>query len=91
MKSYGFRLALVALWLSAGTALAQQPEQLLLKNYRPKSIYRIPVTHIERAKFAVVDMHTHPYAKTQAQLQEWIRTMDAKGVEKSIILTYSTG
>ena len=38
------------------------PDNLLLKNYRPKSIYKVPVTQIEKAKFPVIDMHSHPYA-----------------------------
>jgi hypothetical protein len=37
------------------------PDYLLLKNYRPKSIYNIPITKIEKAKFPVIDMHSHPY------------------------------
>jgi len=54
----------------------QSPEQILLKDYRPKSIYKIPVTEIARAKFPIIDMHSHPYAKTPQQIAEWVHTMD---------------
>jgi predicted TIM-barrel fold metal-dependent hydrolase len=67
------------------------PETLLLKNYRPKSIYKIPVTEITRAKFPIIDMHSHPYAKTALQIDEWIKTMDEVGVQKTLILTMTTG
>ena len=43
---------------------ATSPETILLKDYRPESIYKIPVTKIAKAKFPVIDMHSHPYAKT---------------------------
>ena len=63
----------------------------MLKDYRPKSIYKIPVTEIAKAKFPVIDMHSHPYAKTAAEIDEWVRNMDEVGIEKTIILTMATG
>src|ERR1700722_14247120 len=67
------------------------PERILLKDYRPKSIYKIPVTEVAKAKFPIIDMHSHPYAKTPEQIAEWVRNMDEVGVEKTIILTMATG
>jgi predicted TIM-barrel fold metal-dependent hydrolase len=72
-------------------AKAASPEALLLKDYRPQSIYKIPVTQIAKAKFPVIDMHSHPYAKTAAEIDEWVGNMDEVGIEKTIILTMSTG
>jgi uncharacterized protein len=69
----------------------KNPETLLLKDYRPKSIYKIPVTEVAKAKFPIIDMHSHPYAKTPPQIAEWVRTMDEVGVEKTIILAMATG
>lgn len=69
----------------------QTPETLLLKDYRPQSIYKIPVTEIAKAKFPVIDMHSHPYAKTANQIAAWVRNMDEVGIEKTIILTMATG
>ena len=50
------------------TKLAASPTTLLLKDYRPKSIYKIPVTQIDKAKFPIIDMHSHPYAKTPPEI-----------------------
>ena len=55
------------------TTKTASPETLLLKDYRPKSIYKIPVTEIAKAKFPVIDMHSHPYAKTAAEIDDWVR------------------
>jgi predicted TIM-barrel fold metal-dependent hydrolase len=72
-------------------ASSSSPETLLLKDYRPKSIYKIPVTQIAQAKFPIIDMHSHPYAKTAKEIDAWVGTMDEVGVEKTIILTMATG
>ncbi len=66
-------------------------EDLLLKDFQPVSIYNIPKTKIEKAKYPVVDFHSHPYAKSEEELGKWIQMMDTYGVKKSIILTYKTG
>jgi len=67
------------------------PETILLKDYRPKSIYKIPVTQIDKAKFPIIDMHSHPYAKTAKEIEEWVKNMDEVGVQKTVILTMATG
>ena len=67
------------------------PETLLLKDFRPKSVYRIPETMVQKAKYPVIDMHAHVYAKTPEQVAEWIRVMDQAGVEKAIVMTGATG
>ena len=67
------------------------PEAILLKDYRPKSIYKIPVTEVIKAKFPIIDMHSHPYAESDEQVAEWIKSMDQVGVQKTIILTMMTG
>jgi len=66
-------------------------EKILLKDYRPKSLYRVPVTEVVKAKFPIIDMHSHPYAKTPEEITQWLRNMDEVGVEKTIILTGATG
>ena len=67
------------------------PETILLKDYRPQSLYKVPVTEVARAKFPIIDMHSHPYAEDEQQVAEWVRNMDEVGVEKTIILTMTTG
>jgi hypothetical protein len=48
---------------------------LLLKDYRPKSRYKNNETFIENAKYPVIDLHAHPYAKTSGELEEWVGCM----------------
>jgi len=76
---------------SSKTSGASSPENILLKDYRPKSIYKIPITEVPKAKFPVIDMHSHPYPKTEGEIAEWVRNMDEVGVEKTIILAMATG
>jgi hypothetical protein len=40
-----------------------------------------------KARFPVIDMHTHDYAKTGEQIAEWVRTMDELGIKESVILS----
>lgn len=67
------------------------PETLLLKDYSPVSIYNVPVTEITRARFPVIDMHSHQYANDSREVEEWIGIMDEAGIEKTVILSYSHG
>jgi predicted TIM-barrel fold metal-dependent hydrolase len=76
---------------AAPTKKAASPETILLKDYRPKSIYKIPVTEIAKAKYPIIDMHSHPYAKTPQEIDAWVKNMDEVGVEKTMILTMTTG
>jgi uncharacterized protein len=73
------------------TPKSPSPETILLKDYRPKSIYKVPVTQIDKAKFPIIDMHSHPYAKTAQEIDQWVRNMDEVGVEKTTILTMTSG
>jgi predicted TIM-barrel fold metal-dependent hydrolase len=76
---------------AAATEKLPSPETILLKDYRPNSIYKIPVTEVAKAKYPVLDMHSHPYAKNAREIGEWVKNMDEVGIEKSIILTMATG
>lgn len=91
MKSKTF-LLLTTLWQStAFPALCQDVNNLKLKDYRPVSIYNIPQSKIERAKYPAIDFHTHDYPKTDAAVDQWVKTMDEAGIAKSILLSYTTG
>lgn len=67
------------------------PETILLKDYRPTSLYKIPITEVSKARFPIIDMHSHAYAKTPEEIAEWVRNMDEVGIEKTIILSGTTG
>ncbi|MBL7152386.1 MAG: amidohydrolase [Phycisphaerae bacterium] len=95
----GSRLALltalsVVVACSVQVAYAEDsstPTELLLKDYRPRSIYKIPRTVVEKAKYPVIDMHAHAYAKTPEQIARWMRTMDQAGIDKAVVMTGTTG
>jgi uncharacterized protein len=83
-------LVIVFLCFFAGTR-AQDISDLKLRDYRPVSIYKVPVTHVARAKYPAIDMHTHVYGRDDKSIEKWIKAMDACGIEKSIVFTGATG
>jgi predicted TIM-barrel fold metal-dependent hydrolase len=92
---FGSGLFLIAgIWLIAATGAAapgdNSPDQILLKDYRPKSIFKIPETAVERAHYPIIDVHSHNYARSDADLDRWVATMDAVGLEKTVILSGNT-
>jgi hypothetical protein len=91
LKSYlplGFLLLLQGI---ASIAFSQNVDTLRLKDYRPVSIYKVPHTKIEKAKYPVIDFHSHDYPKTDAEVDQWVKTMNDAGIAKTIILSYATG
>ena len=70
-------------------AYGQEP--ILLEEYTPQSIYKIPVTKVEKAKYPVIDAHSHDYPTSREDVAQWVKTMDSKGIEKTVILTGYTG
>jgi len=84
------KIILIILVIASGIH-AQDPNSLKLKDYRPKSIYKIPLTKVAKAKYPAIDIHSHPYARTEADLTQWLKNMDEAGIEKTIILTMATG
>jgi hypothetical protein len=80
--------------LAAQVALAQDPamaEKILLEDFRPVSMYKTPRTKVPKAKYPAIDVHAHDYAKTEADVAEWVKTLDAVGIEKAIVMTGATG
>ncbi len=60
------------------------PDVLLLKDYRPRSIFKIPVTRVEKAKYPVIDTHNHG-ARGAEGVANSIKIMAAVNFEKAII------
>ncbi len=62
-------------------------DSLLLKDYKPRSIFKIPVTVVLKAKFSAIDMHMHaPRGENLDSIAlVQIRNMDEAGVEKTIL------
>ena len=82
---------LFSVFLIFAMTLGRAQDDILLKNYRPVSVYNIPKTTISKAKYPVIDLHSHPYAKSEEEIKDWIKTMDEVGVAKTVILCYQTG
>lgn len=66
-------------------------ETLLLKDWMPESIYKIPANEPQEATVPVIDMHAHDYTQSKEEVKKRVEIMDAAGIEKSMILTKKTG
>ena len=66
-------------------------DAILLKDFAPKSSVVSAETRVEKAKYPAIDVHTHILAKTPEEVAEWVKTMDAVGIELSVVLTGATG
>jgi predicted TIM-barrel fold metal-dependent hydrolase len=86
-----FVLALLVLHYPASAQALESPGQILLRDYRPKSIYQIPVTNVEKARHPAIDMHSHAYAKTPDDIARWVKIMDEVGIERTVLLTGAVG
>jgi len=84
-------LLTIAIMFAVIVCSGQEINDLKLKDYHPVSIYRIPVTGVDKAKYPAIDMHTHVYAKTGEEIEQWIQAMDDCGIKKSIVFTGATG
>lgn len=86
------KLSVIILSVLMQVLVAQtSPDKLLLKNYRPKSIYNIPRTEVKKAKYQAIDVHAHVYAETREEIADWVKRMDEVGIDKVIVLTMATG
>jgi len=66
-------------------------DSVLVKDYAPSSSLVVPESHVPTARFPVIDVHTHVYARTPEQVEEWVQTMDQVGIETTVILTGAVG
>jgi predicted TIM-barrel fold metal-dependent hydrolase len=66
-------------------------EDLLLKDYRPKSIYKVHNHKANKAQTSAIDMHSHTYPQDNEGIEEWVQTMKQKNIQKTILLTKATG
>jgi predicted TIM-barrel fold metal-dependent hydrolase len=76
-------------------ATGSQGAQLPLSQFEPKSMLRVPETRVARARFPVIDFHTH-VSRRRAQRPsvppaELLKTMDAVNVHTMVNLTGGTG
>ena len=63
-------------------------EEVLLKDYRPKCLLRVPAHVPEKPRFAVIDAHNHLFGELPPQ--KLIEVMDAVGVRVWVNVTGNT-
>lgn len=69
-------------------------DSVLLKDYQPDSSLVVPITTVTKARFPVIDAHTHSgmsHIRTAADVDAWVRTMDDVGVEYTVVFTGAHG
>jgi predicted TIM-barrel fold metal-dependent hydrolase len=98
-------LAGLGLTAAAGLARAQRKQPLDLSDFQPKSMLHVKETKIERARFPVIDIHTHlswpaksekgvPLAEERrypAPPEELLAVMDRKNLKTMVNLTGGYG
>lgn len=68
--------------------------QLLLENFRPQSMLKVPEHHLQQAKFPVVDVHTHPryrFLHSKELLDNFIQVMDDHNIAVCVSLDGKLG
>lgn len=86
-------------WSGPGVPSGPGPmDQVLLKDYAPRSSVVAQQTFVPKAKYPVIDVHVHHYypeqvkGKTPKQaLDDWVKTQEEVGIETSMVLTGATG
>jgi predicted TIM-barrel fold metal-dependent hydrolase len=69
-------------------------DSVLLKDYTPDSSLVVPATKVDKARFPVVDFHTHARMnniKTAEDVRNWLKIMDEVGIQTSIVYTDAIG
>ena len=71
---------------SANEASESPLDKVLVRDFFPDVANNIPVTEVTRGKFPIIDMHSHDYVEDAEQIAQWVKTMDAVGVEHTAIM-----
>jgi predicted TIM-barrel fold metal-dependent hydrolase len=87
--------------MTASLAMAQSPAKpppLLLTDFQPRSMLHVSETRVEKARFPVVDAHTHLTSSRRsgetrvlATPEEVLAVMDRRGIRTMINLTGGSG
>src|SRR5436190_18701726 len=77
--------------LAAGVAARQQGPDLGIRVYKPKSTLVVPEHPVPRAKFPVVDVHSHHWGLTRDGYAQVVRDMDALNLRVLVNLSGGSG
>ena len=65
---------------------ANPVDKILLKDFNPTVVNNIPVTQVDKAKFPIIDMHSHDYVESAADIEQWCKNMDEVGVLHTAVM-----
>ncbi len=87
---------MLVIWCFSPSLAAQEApldgrdgRQLLLENFRPRPTLKVPQDEVKRARFPVVDVHTHfreKFRGTAEELEAWVRLMDRSHIAVCVSL-----
>ena len=66
------------------------PENIRLRDFRPRSVFRTPHTQVLQAAYPVIDMHVHAW-QDDTDIRQLVEKMDLLNVEKAIVLSFESG
>src|SRR5438270_11104941 len=97
--TYLLLATLAALAISADAQTRRNPNTdsvntmgvIPIKDWTPDSSLIVPEHHPPKARYPAIDVHSHVYARTPAEVADWVRTMDETGVQTTVILSGATG
>lgn len=69
----------------------QRPEDILLRDFRPVPLHNVPKTDVRRARHSAIDVHSHAYPRSLAEVERWVAHKDSVNVERTVILTGAVG
>lgn len=79
-------------WGGPGVSARPGPmDSILLKDYAPRPSLVVPEHPVLKAKYPVVDVHAHVYARNPEEVAKWAKTMDDVGIETMVVLASATG
>lgn len=72
-------------------AQTQENAGILLKDYRPESVFKLEEHHPAAAKFSAIDMHSHVYRSEEESIKDWDKLLTDNNVERIVIHTQAHG
>ncbi len=77
-----------------GPGVSDEPglmDEILVKDYAPRSSLVTQETFVPKAKYPVIDSHIHIVGRTSEEVAEWVGTMDEVGIQTSLVLSGAIG
>lgn len=72
-------------------AQAGPMDNILLKDWQPRSSVVVTETVVKKAMYPAIDVHSHHYDTTADNIAKRVKNMDEVGLETTVVLTSATG